>query len=159
MRTATAELEEVDTILRATLPESVLDRLSANEPVFDVSHSATVLFSDLAGFTAWSSVREAEDVVTMLNTLVSAFDGLASASPAIEKVKTIGDAYWAVAGMPVPVPLHASAMCRFGLLMQSAAQDAAESSDAWSGIKMRIGNRHPHRGGERKRARDAAAEL
>ena len=74
--------------------------------------SATVMFADIVGFTAWSSVREPSQVFTLLETVYHAFDETAKRRR-VFKVETIGDCYVAVAGLPDPRPDHAVVMARF----------------------------------------------
>jgi len=71
-----------------------------------------VMFADIAGFTAWCSVREPAQVFVLLETLYGAFDQHARAR-GVFKVETIGDSYVAVAGLPDPRPDHALVMARF----------------------------------------------
>ena len=70
-------------------------------PIADFFPSATVLFMDIAGFTAWSSSREPSQVFILLETLFSSFDKLALRRR-VFKVETIGDCYLAVCGLPEP---------------------------------------------------------
>jgi Adenylate and Guanylate cyclase catalytic domain len=72
----------------------------------------TVLFADIAGFTAWSSTREPELVFVLLQTVFSGFDSIAKRRK-VFKVETIGDCYVAVAGLPEAQPNHATIMARF----------------------------------------------
>jgi hypothetical protein len=62
------------------------------KPIADVFPSATVIFGDLVGFTAWSSVRQPTEVFILLETLYNAFDQTARKG-GIFKVETIGDCY------------------------------------------------------------------
>jgi class 3 adenylate cyclase len=66
----------------------------------------------LAGFTAWSSVRDPTQVFTLLETVYRAFDNMAR-KRRVFKVETIGDSYVAVCGLPDPNPQHAVVMSRF----------------------------------------------
>lgn len=68
--------------------------------------------ADIAGFTAWSSVREPAQVFTLLETLYRAFDELAIQRK-VFKVETVGDCYVAVTGLPDPRPDHAIVICRY----------------------------------------------
>lgn len=70
------------------------------------------MFADVEGFTAWSSVREPSQVFTLLETLYSAFDRVASRRR-VFKVETVGDCYLAVCGLPDPRSDHALVMARF----------------------------------------------
>ena len=72
----------------------------------------TILFADIVGFTAWSSVREPSQVFLLLESLFRAFDDCASRRR-VFKVETVGDCYVAVTGLPDPRKDHALAMVRF----------------------------------------------
>ncbi|CAB9516338.1 Receptor-type guanylate cyclase gcy [Seminavis robusta] len=87
--------------------------VDAGRPLADLFLNSTVLFADISGFTAWSSVREPSQVFTLLETLFQAFDKVAK-KRRIFKVETVGDCYVAVSGLPDPRPDHAVAMARFG---------------------------------------------
>jgi len=83
-----------------------------NAPIAELFTDTTVLFADIAGFTAWSSVREPSQVFTLLETLYGAFDRIAS-KRGVFKVETIGDSYLAVTGLPDPRADHALVMAKF----------------------------------------------
>jgi len=83
-----------------------------NKPIADLFTDTTVLFADIAGFTAWSSVREPTQVFTLLETVYGAFDTIA-ARRNVFKVETIGDSYVAVTGLPDPRKDHAVVMVKF----------------------------------------------
>jgi class 3 adenylate cyclase len=85
---------------------------AASSPVADLYPESTVMFADIAGFTAWSSVREPKQVFTLLETLYGAFDSIADRR-GVFKVETIGDSYVAVVGLPEPRKDHAVVMARF----------------------------------------------
>jgi hypothetical protein len=68
-------------------------------PVADLYPECTVMFSDIKGFTAWSSVRDPTQVFVLLEALYGAFDKIANMR-GVFKVETIGDSYVAVAGLP-----------------------------------------------------------
>ena len=82
------------------------------KPIADLFPNTTVLFADIAGFTAWSSVREPSQVFTLLETVYKAFDKTAKRRR-VFKVETVGDCYVAVTGLPEPIKNHAEVMCRF----------------------------------------------
>ena len=114
------EKAKVEGLLRAILPETVVGRLKAGETIIaDKYDSATVLFADLVGFTAFAAQTPAARVVAVLDQLFSAFDAIC-AQLGVEKIKTIGDAYMAAAGLPQPRPDHARAAVRLGLSMIEA---------------------------------------
>jgi class 3 adenylate cyclase len=83
-----------------------------SKPIADLFPETTILFADIAGFTAWSSVREPSQVFILLETLFRAFDEVAR-KRRVFKVETVGDCYVAVTGLPDPRNDHAIAMARF----------------------------------------------
>jgi class 3 adenylate cyclase len=82
------------------------------KPIADLFPHTTVMFGDIVGFTAWSSVREPSQVFTLLETVYHAFDEIAKRRR-VFKVETIGDCYVAVTGLPDPRKDHAVVMARF----------------------------------------------
>ena len=82
------------------------------KPIADLFPETSILFADIAGFTAWSASREPEQVFTLLETLYRAFDAIAKRRK-VFKVETIGDCYVAVVGLPDPCKDHATVMARF----------------------------------------------
>jgi Adenylate and Guanylate cyclase catalytic domain len=83
-----------------------------DKPVADLFPFSTVLFADIAEFTAWSSTRDPSQVFLLLQNLYQAFDILAKKRN-VFKVETIGDCYVAVTGVPEPQEQHAVVMARF----------------------------------------------
>ena len=81
-----------------------------------------MLFADLVGFTELSSRRPAAEIVQILNELFSRFDQAAD-ELGVEKIKTIGDAYMAVCGLPEPRADHADRMVRMALRMLSVVRE------------------------------------
>ena len=77
---------------------------------------SSVLFSDLVGFTKFSSQMPPRDLVTLLNNIFSEFDRL-SEKYRVEKIKTIGDAYMAAAGLSDPCGNHAQDVAEMALDM------------------------------------------
>jgi class 3 adenylate cyclase len=82
------------------------------KPIADLFPNTTVMFADIAGFTAWSSVREPSQVFTLLETVYRAFDAIAKRRR-VFKVETVGDCYVAVTGLPEPRKDHAVVMAKF----------------------------------------------
>jgi class 3 adenylate cyclase len=82
-----------------------------SEPIADLFPYATVIFIDIANFTAWCSEQDPSQVFTWLENMYHAFDKIG-----IFKVETIGDSYVAVAGVPTPRSDHAVVMIRFASL-------------------------------------------
>eukprot|EP00980_Cylindrotheca_fusiformis_P026705 scaffold17036_cov86-Cylindrotheca_fusiformis.AAC.1 len=81
-------------------------------PLADLFLETTVVFADIAGFTAWSSAREPAQVFILLETIYGEFDKRAYRHN-VFKVETVGDCYVGVAGLPEPDKDHAMAVCRF----------------------------------------------
>ncbi|MFL5674821.1 MAG: adenylate/guanylate cyclase domain-containing protein [Chloroflexota bacterium] len=116
-----AELAEAhatsERLLLNVLPEAVAERLKSGEaPIADAYDDATVLFADLVGFTPLASALGPADTVELLDRLFSAFDRLASRH-GVEKIKTIGDAYMVVGGVPQVSSDHAARVVAMGLGM------------------------------------------
>ena len=84
----------------------------SSKPLADLFLETTVMFADICGFTAWSSVRDPIQVFTLLETLYRAFDEIANRRR-VFKVETVGDCYVAVTGLPEPQKDHAVLMARF----------------------------------------------
>ena len=84
--------------------------------VADTFSNVSVLFSDVVGFTKLSARISATELVNMLNLVFSAFDGLTD-KYGLEKIKTIGDAYMVVGGLPQPRPDHAEAIANMAMDM------------------------------------------
>ena len=82
------------------------------KPIADLFPNSTIMFADIAGFTAWSSVREPSQVFTLLETVYQSFDAIAKRRK-VFKVETVGDCYVAVAGLPEPRADHAVVMAKF----------------------------------------------
>jgi class 3 adenylate cyclase/CheY-like chemotaxis protein len=103
------EIEQLKTekLMLNILPRPIAERLKRGEKNIAGSYpEVTILFSDLVGFTEMSSMTSPSDLVRLLNDLFTRFDKRAEAL-GVEKIKTIGDAYMAVAGLPIPRPDHA----------------------------------------------------
>jgi Adenylate and Guanylate cyclase catalytic domain len=83
-----------------------------SKPIADLFVDTSVLFADIAGFTAWSSTREPSQVFLLLETLYISFDEIASRYR-VYKIETVGDCYVAVAGIPDAIKDHAVVMARF----------------------------------------------
>jgi class 3 adenylate cyclase len=114
------ERERGDHLLRNILPEAIIGRLKTSDPRTGTRHIAqcypdvTVLFADLVGFTEQAASTDPEELVTALDDVFSRFDQLADRF-GLEKIKTIGDAYMAAAGVPAPRPDHVAAAAAMAL--------------------------------------------
>lgn len=133
------EIEQLKTekLMLNILPKPVADRLKRGEKNISGSYpDVSILFSDLVGFTKMSTKISAAELVTLLNDLFTRFDKRAEAL-GLEKIKTIGDAYMAVGGLPIPRPDHA-ALCAemsLGMFEDLAAFNAENGTE----LNMRIG--------------------
>lgn len=97
-----AERKRSDRLLRVILPDEIIRELKTNDEVRPRRHErVAVLFTDIVGFTSYCDHHAAEEVVGHLQNLVVAFEELA-AKRGILKVKTIGDAFMATAGVLSP---------------------------------------------------------
>jgi len=137
----TAELDrknkENERLLLNILPASIAERLKQGEGVIaDACAEATVLFADIVGFTDLSTRISATELVELLSGLMSDFDRLAQ-EHGVEKIKTIGDAYMAAAGLPDWRPDHAQAAVRLALDMMDAA--ARRKTRDGKSLQLRIG--------------------
>eukprot|EP00980_Cylindrotheca_fusiformis_P000042 scaffold14_cov130-Cylindrotheca_fusiformis.AAC.12 len=81
-------------------------------PLADLFPNTSIVFADIAGFTAWSSAREPQQVFILLENIYGALDTVANRY-AIFKVETVGDCYVAAAGIPDPMDNHAIVACKF----------------------------------------------
>ena len=107
-------------LLLNILPGPIAERLKRGEQVIaDQFGDVTILFADIVGFTQLSARIAPEELVSMLSAVFSAFDDLAERH-GVEKIKTIGDAYMVVGGLPEPRPDHAEAVAAMALDMQAA---------------------------------------
>jgi class 3 adenylate cyclase len=103
IRGLAAEREKSETLLLNVLPRSIARRLKDGErPLADRFEEAAVLFADLVGFTPMSESLPPETVVAFLDDLFSQFDAMAERR-GLEKIKTVGDAYVVVGGVPEPL--------------------------------------------------------
>ncbi|CAB9500133.1 Receptor-type guanylate cyclase gcy [Seminavis robusta] len=113
------------------------------KPIADLFPNTTIMFADIVGFTAWSSVREPSQVFSLLETLYHAFDEIAKRRR-VFKVETIGDCYVAVAGLPEPRKDHATVMARFARDCLNAINDLTKRLEITLGpdtgdLSMRVG--------------------
>ncbi|HEX7172272.1 MAG TPA: adenylate/guanylate cyclase domain-containing protein [Candidatus Limnocylindria bacterium] len=126
-----------DELLTNAIPRSIAARLRRGEERIAESYpETTVLFADLAGFTPWVRRTDPAQVVSFLDALFTRFDELAAAS-GVEKIKTVGDEYMAVAGAPEARPEHASAAMRFALGMRGALEESRQGLEV--ALELRIG--------------------
>ena len=125
-------------LLLNVLPESIASKLKSSTDVIADSHSnVSILFADIVNFTKLSSQQTPEGLVKILNDLFSAFDALVE-HHALEKIKTIGDAYMVVGGAPTPHPDHAQAIADMALGMLEAVDRYNEANKTNHAIRVGI---------------------
>ena len=123
-------------LLRNVLPAEIVERLKATPgTIAERFAEATVLFADIVGFTPLTQKLPAEGVVAVLDELFSAFDDNAG-KYGLEKIKTIGDAYMVVGGVPTPRSDHAHAVASMALEMRDVVALHAPEGVT---LRLRIG--------------------
>ena len=131
------ERERSERLLLNILPASIAERLKQDEePIADRIPQVTVLTADIVGFTPMSEQVEAADVVDVLNNLFSRFDDL-TVEFGLEKLKTIGDSYQAVGGLPGSNPDQVAAAADLALAMQEEV--ANHAFPGYDSLELRIG--------------------
>ena len=124
-------------LLLNVLPAPVAARLKREEGVIADAHDAvTVLFADIVGFTPLADRLSASEVVALLDRVFARWDALAGTF-GVEKIKTIGDAYMAAAGIPFPRDDHAEAIAEMALAMRPEAKRCA--AETGLPLEVRIG--------------------
>ncbi|NEQ26463.1 MAG: GAF domain-containing protein, partial [Microcoleus sp. SIO2G3] len=131
------EKEKSELLLLNILPSEIAFRLKYEaDSIADHFADVTVLFADIVGFTRFSSRVSPIELVKLLNRIFSTFDLLAE-KHGLEKIKTIGDAYMVVGGLPTPRANHVEAVAEMALDMQTEiARFNAETGESFS---IRIG--------------------
>lgn len=141
------EQEKSERLLLNILPGAIAERLKQSEDLIeqpahskaliaDSFESVTVLFADIVNFTTLSANISPADLVGLLNRIFLMFDDLCE-KHGLEKIKTIGDAYMVVGGLPHPRPDHAAAIAEMALDMQAAMQQFR--TYAGDPISVRVG--------------------
>jgi class 3 adenylate cyclase len=122
------------------LPPPIADRLRAGERVIaDRFEDATLLIADIVGFTELSSRLSADQLVELLNDIFSVCDVLVERHR-LEKVKTIGDAYMVIGGVPLATPDHLERVAEFALDMAAAVEEFRRGGERQ--VSFRIGINH-----------------
>ncbi len=129
--------EQSEKLLLNILPNSVAQRLKQEQGIIaDNFEEVSVLFADIVGFTPLSARICPIELVKLLNQIFSTFDNLAERH-GLEKIKTIGDAYMVVGGLPLPLDDPARAIAEMALDMQQAI--ANFQADSGEQFQIRIG--------------------
>ncbi len=131
------EKEKSERLLLNILPQAIAERLKQGETTIADSFSdVTVMFADLVGFTKLSTHLLPAELVELLNQIFSEFDELADRY-GLEKIKTIGDAYMVVGGLPTPSENHAEAIASMAIDIQAAIAKIRTKGD--QPLSIRIG--------------------
>ncbi len=132
-----AEQEKSENLLLNILPKEIVRQLKVgNNAIASRSENVSILFADIVEFTTLSTQVSPNDLVTMLNEIFSSFDMLTD-QLGLEKIKTIGDAYMVVGGLPTPRPDHAEAIAEMALAMQRSISKFKRGDD--TSFRLRIG--------------------
>ncbi|MCL1475455.1 adenylate/guanylate cyclase domain-containing protein [Argonema antarcticum] len=131
------EQEKSESLLLNMLPESIAKQLkNSKSAIADSFPEVTVLFADIVGFTTLSARISPQALVELLNQIFSAFDRLAELHN-LEKIKTIGDAYMVVGGVPNKRSDHAEAIAEMALdMIEEMSRYSIENGEQFS---IRIG--------------------
>jgi class 3 adenylate cyclase/CheY-like chemotaxis protein len=117
------EQEKSERLLLNILPKAIAARLKQSDRTIAERYSeVSVLFADLVDFTALTNRTDPEELVSLLNDLFSRFDHIAD-EHGLEKIKTIGDSYFVVGGLPERRPDHADAVAAMAVEMLAALED------------------------------------
>ena len=131
------EKEKSERLLLNVLPAKIADRLKLGErTIAERYESVTVLFADVVDFINLASHVDPDDLVALLNDLFTRFDRLAN-HHGVEKIKTIGDSYLVVGGLPERRADHAEAVAALALEMLEAV--AGLNRDRRLQLAIRIG--------------------
>lgn len=115
------EQDKSERLLLNILPKLIVNKLKQDQRAIAESFDdVTILFADIVGFTPLSTRLEPIELVNLLNDIFSEFDRL-SQHYSLEKIKTIGDAYMVVGGLPQPMSNHAEAIAQMALDMQQVS--------------------------------------
>ncbi|HEY9709261.1 MAG TPA: adenylate/guanylate cyclase domain-containing protein [Oculatellaceae cyanobacterium] len=129
--------EQAEQLLLNILPASIAQQLKRYPiTIADSFEAVSVLFADIVGFTEFSARTSPKELIKILNLIFSKFDQLAERH-GLEKIKTIGDSYMVVAGLPTPRKDHAIAIAEMALDMQ--AEMVRVGNQTGEAFKLRIG--------------------
>ena len=134
------EIQKSDELLRKIFPDKIAETLKSSNSnqqlIYDFHPDTTILFTDMVGFTEVASHLDAQGVVSLIDHIFCTFDALCD-QHGVEKIKTIGDAYMAASGVPVPVDNHAQRIADLALDMLETHQRVMQEENL--PIDIRIG--------------------
>ena len=137
--------DRIESLLLNMLPPSIAARLTEETRrklpedgtgIVDEHNEVTILFADIVGFTDLAAKTTPANLISILDTVFTEFDHLAGKHQ-VEKIKTVGDAYMAVCGLPEPNPDHAEHVADMALEMLETVRRYREVSE--TAIRLRIG--------------------
>ncbi len=133
-----AEYERSERLLTNILPATIAERLKdpSRNIIADKYDDASILFADIAGYTKRASDTTPSDLVRFLDRLYTDLDALVDRH-GLEKVKTSGDSYMVVSGVPVPRDDHMEALACLALDMAAAVADLTDPQGR--DVPLRIG--------------------
>jgi adenylate cyclase len=133
------ERQRSESLLLNILPPSVIERLKdkAGAEIADAFPQASILFADMAGFTARASDTAPDELVRFLNGVYTGIDTLVERH-GLEKIKTTGDAYMVVSGVPLPLADHAGALADLALDILEALTGLVDSKGRAVPLRMGI---------------------
>jgi len=132
-----AEQARAEHLLLNILPRPIAERMKQGEVnIADHHPDVSVLVADLVGFTTLAAHIGPDQVVYLLNEIFSGFDVLTQ-KRGLEKIKTIGDAYMAAGGLPLPRPDHAEATAELALDLMAEIDKFNRAHN--TSIQLRIG--------------------
>ena len=130
--------EQTERLLLNILPEPIADLLKQDTSTIAENFAeVSVMFADIVGFTQMASSLSPNDLISVLNQVFSAFDRL-SEKHGLEKIKTVGDAYMVVGGLPTRRADHAEAIAEMALDIQSAIAQFREETGKDFNIRIGI---------------------
>ena len=131
------ERNRSEKLLHNIIPKSIADQLKKDSKLISMDNpEISVLFADIVSFTVMSEKTSSEKIVGFLNDMFSKFDDLTE-SYGVEKIKTIGDSYMVVAGMPVARKDHT--LILFNLAKEMVKISKTFNDHNGDPIKLRIG--------------------
>lgn len=129
----------VESLLLNVLPKPIAERMQIGERrIAENFSNVTVLFADIVDFTQLASDLPPEELVALLDAIFSDFDALAERH-SLEKIKTIGDAYMAVCGIPEPHPDHCLNVALFALDLLRIIERYTIHTNTTTPLQVRIG--------------------
>lgn len=137
-----AEKARSEWLLRNILPDIIAERIKGGELeqgeriIADNYSNVSVLFADIVGFTTLSTLVNPNQLIAILNDIFSRFDDLAE-QHGVEKIKTIGDAYMAVCGVPVERENHTAMLAEMAIGMREEMKKIRE--ELGQNLEVRIG--------------------